>query len=276
METIIMRGKPVADAVKEKIAQKILAASKGGEVVGLAIILVEGDEASAVYTKRLGKLAESLGVLVQIVALHSSVSQAEVVEKVQQLNADNAIKGILPMMPLPKHLDAQEICALIEPKKDMDCLSPLNAGEFYLGTNPWAPCTPRACLAALKYYNIGLEGKKVVVLGRSNVVGKPVALLALQQHATVTICHSRTVELPKILREADIIIAAIGVPNFIKPDMVKAGVVIVDVGINATAEGLVGDVDAAVSAKASAFTPVPGGIGIIANAMVMETLTRNL
>ena len=115
-----------------------------------------------------------------------------------------------------------------------------------------------------------------MVLGRSNVVGKPVALLALQQHATVTICHSRTVELPKILREADIIIAAIGVPNFIKPDMVKAGVVIVDVGINATAEGLVGDVDAAVSAKASAFTPVPGGIGIIANAMVMETLTRNL
>ena len=276
METIIMRGKPVADAVKEKIAQKILAASKGGEVVGLAIILVEGDEASAVYTKRLGKLAESLGVLVQIVALPSSVSQAEVVEKVQQLNADNAIKGILPMMPLPKHLDAQEICALIEPKKDMDCLSPLNAGEFYLGTNPWAPCTPRACLAALKYYNIALQGKKVVVLGRSNVVGKPVALLALQQHATVTICHSRTVELPKILREADIIIAAIGVPNFIKPDMVKAGVVIVDVGINATAEGLVGDVDAAVSAKASAFTPVPGGIGIIANAMVMETLTRNL
>ena len=276
METIIMRGKPVADAVKEKIAQKILAASKGGEVVGLAIILVEGDEASAVYTKRLGKLAESLGVLVQIVALPSSVSQAEVVEKVQQLNADNAIKGILPMMPLPKHLDVQEICALIEPKKDMDCLSPLNAGEFYLGTNPWAPCTPRACLAALKYYNIDLQGKKVVVLGRSNVVGKPVALLALQQHATVTICHSRTVELPKILREADIIIAAIGVPNFIKPDMVKAGVVIVDVGINATAEGLVGDVDAAVSAKASAFTPVPGGIGIIANAMVMETLTRNL
>lgn len=276
METIIMRGKPVADAVKEKIAQKILAASKGGEVVGLAIILVEGDEASAVYTKRLGKLAESLGVLVQIVALPSSVSQAEVVEKVQQLNADNAIKGILPMMPLPKHLDAQEICALIEPKKDMDCLSPLNAGEFYLGTNPWAPCTPRACLAALKYYNIALQGKKVVVLGRSNVVGKPVALLALQQHATVTICHSRTVELPKILREADIIIAAIGVANFIKPDMVKAGVVIVDVGINATAEGLVGDVDAAVSAKASAFTPVPGGIGIIANAMVMETLTRNL
>lgn len=276
METIIMRGKPVADAVKEKIAQKILAASKGGEVVGLAIILVEGDEASAVYTKRLGKLAESLGVLVQIVALPSSVSQAEVVEKVQQLNADNAIKGILPMMPLPKHLDVQEICALIEPKKDMDCLSPLNAGEFYLGTNPWAPCTPRACLAALKYYNIALQGKKVVVLGRSNVVGKPVALLALQQHATVTICHSRTVELPKILREADIIIAAIGVPNFIKPDMVKAGVVIVDVGINATAEGLVGDVDAAVSAKASAFTPVPGGIGIIANAMVMETLTRNL
>ncbi len=276
METIIMRGKPVADAVKEKIAQKILAASKGGEVVGLAIILVEGDEASAVYTKRLGKLAESLGVLVQIVALPSSVSQAEVVEKVKQLNADNAIKGILPMMPLPKHLDVQEICALIEPKKDMDCLSPLNAGEFYLGTNPWAPCTPRACLAALKYYNIALQGKKVVVLGRSNVVGKPVALLALQQHATVTICHSRTVELPKILREADIIIAAIGVPNFIKPDMVKAGVVIVDVGINATAEGLVGDVDAAVSAKASAFTPVPGGIGIIANAMVMETLTRNL
>lgn len=276
METIIMRGKPVAEAVKAKIAQKILAASKRGEIVGLAIVLVEGDEASVVYTKRLEKLAESLGVLVRIVSLPAGVSQAEVMNKIQQLNVDNTIKGILPMMPLPKHLDAQEICALIEPKKDMDCLSPLNAGEFYLGTNPWAPCTPRACLAVLKHYNIALQGKKVVVLGRSNVVGKPVALLALQQHATVTVCHSRTEDLPEVLRNADIVVAAIGVANFVKPDMVKAGVVIVDVGINATAEGLVGDVDAAVSAKASAFTPVPGGIGVVANAMVMETLTRNL
>ncbi|MDD4321037.1 MAG: bifunctional 5,10-methylenetetrahydrofolate dehydrogenase/5,10-methenyltetrahydrofolate cyclohydrolase [Acidaminococcaceae bacterium] len=276
METIIMRGKPVADAVKEKIAQKIALAAKRGEIVGLAIILVEGDEASAVYTKRLGKLAESLGAQVRTVIMPANVSQDKVIKIVTQLNTDINIKGILPMMPLPKHLDAQAICALIAPSKDMDCLSPLNAGEFYLGTNPWGPCTPRACMAALQYYDIALKGKKVVVLGRSNVVGKPVALLLLQQHATVTICHSRTVELPAVLREADIIVAAIGVANFVKPAMVKEGVVIVDVGINASVNGLVGDVDAAVAAKASAFTPVPGGIGIISNAMVMETLTKNL
>lgn len=271
-----MRGKPVADAVKENIVRKITFAAEHGNVVGLAIILVEGDEASAVYTKRLKKLAENLGALVRLVSLPGDVSQDEVREAIVKLNADVAIKGILPMMPMPKHLDAQAICALVAPEKDMDCLNPLNAGEFYLGTNHWAPCTPRACMAALKYYNIPLKGKKVVVLGRSNVVGKPVALLLLQQHATVTICHSRTVDLAAVLREADIIVAAIGVANFVKPDMVKNGVVIVDVGINSSENGIVGDVDVAVCAKASAFTPVPGGIGVISNAMVMETLTRNL
>jgi len=276
MGTVIMFGKPVADAVKEKVMQKIVAAKTHGETVCLAIVLVEGDAASAVYTKRLIKLAESLGAQVRLVALPADVTQVELLKAVSQLNAEAAVKGILPMMPLPKHLDPQELCALIDPNKDMDCLNPLNAGEFYLGTNPWAPCTPRACMAAMDYYNIELKGKNVVVLGRSNVVGKPVALLFLQKHATVTICHSRTVNLSSILQSADIIVAAIGVPNFVKPDMVKEGVVIIDVGINATANGIVGDVEASVAEKASAFTPVPGGIGIISNAMVMETLTRKL
>jgi methylenetetrahydrofolate dehydrogenase (NADP+)/methenyltetrahydrofolate cyclohydrolase len=276
MGTVIMLGKPVAEVVKENVAKKIAAAKMRGEVVCLAIVLIEGDAASAVYTKRLVKLAESLGAQVRLLAMSADVAQVEVLKAVSQLNAEESIKGILPMMPLPEHLDAQEICALIDPNKDMDCLSPLNAGEFYLGTNPWAPCTPRACMAALNYYNIELKGKNAVVLGRSNVVGKPIALLLLQQHATVTICHSRTVDLPSILRTADIIVAAIGVPNFVKQDMVKEGAVIIDVGINSTAKGIVGDVEAAVAAKASAFTPVPGGIGIISNAMVMETLTRNL
>jgi len=276
MEKVIMLGKPVADAVKENVAKKIAAAKMRGEIVGLAIVLVEGDAASAVYTKRLVKLAESLGAQVRLVVMPGNVEQVELLKAVSQLNADADIKGILPMMPLPKHLEAQEICALIDPNKDMDCLSPLNAGEFYLGTNPWAPCTPRACMAALDYYNIDLKGKKAVVLGRSNVVGKPVALLLLQKHATVTICHSRTVNLPLILRDADIIVAAIGVPNFVKADMVKESSVIIDVGINATDEGIVGDVEENANAKASAFTPVPGGIGVISNAMVMETLTRNL
>ena len=166
--------------------------------------------------------------------------------------------------------------ALLAPAKDVDCLNPLNAGELYLGRSRWAPCTPRACMATLSHYGIELKGKHVVVLGRSNVVGKPVALLLLQEHATVTICHSRTQDLPGVLRQADIIVAAVGIPSFVKPDMVKEGVVIVDVGINAVDGKLFGDVDAAVAEKASAFTPVPGGIGVVSNMMVMDMLSRDL
>lgn len=186
------------------------------------------------------------------------------------------LRLILPMMPMPKHIDGDAVGAAITMSKDVDCLNPKSVGEVFLGRSRWAPCTPRACMATLSHYGIELKGKNVVVVGRSNVVGKPVALLLLQEHATVTVCHSRTRDIADVLRGADVIVAAVGVPAFIKPEMVKEGVVIVDVGINAVEGGLVGDVDPAVSAKASAFTPVPGGIGIVSNMMVMDMLSRNL
>lgn len=160
------------------------------------------------------------------------------------------------MMPMPKHIDGDAVGAAITMSKDVDCLNPKSVGEVFLGRSRWAPCTPRACMATLSHYGIELKGKNIVVVGRSNVVGKPVALLLLQEHATVTVCHSRTRDIADVLRGADVIVAAVGVPAFIKPEMVKEGVVIVDVGINAVEGGLVGDVDPAVSAKASAFTPV--------------------
>ena len=276
METLLMSGKPVADAARERIAAKIAAAKANGKQVTLAIVTVGDDPASHVYKSRLIKMTESLGAGVKTVELPAAASQEEVEAVIKELNADEAVTGILPMMPLPKHLNSDAVGALLAPAKDVDCLNPLNAGELYLGRSRWAPCTPRACMATLSHYGIELKGKHVVVLGRSNVVGKPVALLLLQEHATVTICHSRTQDLPGILRQADIIVAAVGIPSFVKPEMVKEGVVIVDVGINAVDGKLLGDVDAAVAAKASAFTPVPGGIGVVSNMMVMDMLSRDL
>lgn len=276
METLLMSGKPVADAARERIAAKIAAAKANGKQVMLAIVTVGDDPASHVYKSRLIKMTETLGAGVKTVELAATASQEEVETVIKELNADEAITGILPMMPLPKHLNSDAVGALLSPAKDVDCLNPLNAGELYLGRSRWAPCTPRACMATLAHYGIELKGKHVVVLGRSNVVGKPVALLLLQEHATVTICHSRTQDLPGILRQADIIVAAVGIPSFVKPDMVKEGAVIVDVGINAVDGKLLGDVDAAVAAKASAFTPVPGGIGVVSNMMVMDMLSRGL
>ena len=276
METLLMSGKPVADAAREGIAAKIAAAKTNGKQVTLAIVTVGDDPASHVYKSRLIKMTESLGAGVKTVELPATASQEEVETVIRELNVDEAVTGILPMMPLPKHLNSDAVGALLAPAKDVDCLNPLNAGELYLGRSRWAPCTPRACMATLSYYGIELKGKHVVVLGRSNVVGKPVALLLLQEHATVTICHSRTQDLPGVLRQADIIVAAVGIPSFVKPDMVKDGVVIVDVGINAVDGKLFGDVDAAVAEKASAFTPVPGGIGVVSNMMVMDMLSRDL
>ena len=235
MDTIIMRGKPVADAYREAISKKITEAKERGLLVTLAIIVVGDDPASHVYKD-----------------------------------------GIMPMMPMPKHINGDNVGAAISPNKDVDCLNPQNIGDVFMGRSRFAACTPRACMATLEHYGIEPEGKRVAVIGRSNVVGKPVSVLLLQKNATPTICHSRTKNLPEILKEADIIVAALGKPCFVKPEMVKEGVVIVDVGINAVDGKLVGDVDPAVEAKASAFTPVPGGIGVVSNMMLMECLTRHL
>ena len=276
MDTMLMRGKPVSDVYREMITEKIVAAKQRGLLVTLAIVVVGDDPASHVYKNRLVKLIEGLGGAAKVIELPGTASEEEVIGVVKKLNRNRYVTGILPMMPMPKHINGDAVGAAVSPNKDVDCLNPQNSGDVFMGRSKCAACTPRACMATLEHYGIELEGKNVVVIGRSNVVGKPVAVLLLQKNATVTVCHSRTKNLPELLKTADVIVAAVGKPCFVKPEMVKEGVVIVDVGINAVGDKLVGDVDPAVAAKASAFTPVPGGIGVVSNMMVMECLTRNL
>ena len=276
METLIMRGKPVADVYREAITEKIAAAKARGLLVTLAIVVVGEDPASHVSKGRLVKLIEGLGGAAKVIELPGTASEEEVIGVVKKLNRNRYVTGILPMMPMPKHINGDAVGAAVSPNKDVDCLNPQNSGDVFMGRSKWAACTPRACMATLEHYGIELDGKNVVVIGRSNVVGKPVAMLLLQKNATVTVCHSHTKNLPELLKTADVIVAAVGKACFVKPDMVKEGVVIVDVGINAVGDKLMGDVDPAVAEKASAFTPVPGGIGVVSNMMVMECLTRNL
>ncbi len=276
MNTIIMKGKPVADALREKIIRKIHEAKRNGRKVTLAVVVVGDDPASRVYKNRLVKLIQELGGAAREVILPADADEEKVISVIKKMNRNRYIAGILPMMPMPKHINSDAVGAVIAASKDVDCLNYSNMGEFFVGKNPYAAATPRACMATLEHYGIELEGKHVVVIGRSTVVGKPVAMLAMQKNATVTICHSKTKNLAELTRQADVIIAAVGKACFIKPDMVKDGVVVVDVGINSVEGKLVGDVDPAVEAKASAFTPVPGGIGVVSNMMVMDALTRHI
>jgi len=269
MDNIVMYGKPVADKVKNTIKEKI-----AGKKLTLGIMLIGDDQPSHIYMERLAKNALALGIAVKKVILPGTITQEAAENALEKLNQDPAITGILPLMPLPKHLNTKAFCDKLAPTKDVDCLCPSNAGEVFLGTSRWASCTPRACMAILKFYGIEIAGKKAVVLGRSNVVGKPLALLLMQQNATVTICHSKTKNLPAIVAGADIIIAAMGKAGFVTPEMVKPGAVIVDVGINVVEGKLRGDVTPEAYAKSSAYTPVPGGVGVVSNSMVLESLAR--
>lgn len=276
MTAMRMAGKPVADKFRAEIAAKVEAAKQQGRQVILAILTVGQDPASFVYRKRLLGMAEKIGAGTRCVELPEEASTEETLAAIQALNEDPAVTGILPMMPMPPQIDSEAVGAALAPAKDMDCLNPMNGGALLLGQGRRAACTPRACLAILEHYGIELDGKNVVVLGRSNVVGKPVALLLLQKNCTVTICHSHTKNLTDILQKADIVVAAIGKAGFVRPEMVRPGVVIVDVGINVTDNGIVGDVAPETEAQASAFTPVPGGVGTVSNIMMMDALTRDL
>lgn len=275
MEVLLMRGKPVADTYRDAISQRVLEAKNNGNKITLVILLVGNDPASCVYKDRLVKLTESLGAEAKVMQLPEETTEQEVIELIRKMNRNRYISGILPMMPMPKHINGDAVGAAITANKDVDCLNTNNVGDLYLGRSKWAPCTARACMAALKHYNIELEGKHAVVIGRSNVIGKPVANLLMQENATVTICHSRTKNIAEIVQQADIVVAAVGKAGFVTPAMVKPGAVVVDVGINAVDGKIVGDVDPAVAEIASAMTPVPGGIGVISNMMVMDCLTSD-
>ena len=272
---LIMEGKPAAAAMRTRLTEKAGKLRDQGGVCGLAVVLVGDDHASIIYAEWLGKLCSNLGIRYHLAALPSDTTQEELLAQISQLNANPQVSGILPMMPLPRHIDPDIIARSIDAAKDVDAMHPLNVGLVAAGKSPWAPCTPRAVMAVLDHYGIELAGKHAVIVGRSNVVGKPLAQLLLGRDATVTVCHSKTPDLGRFLRQADLVVAAVGKPLMIGAAMISPGAVVVDVGINELEGRIVGDVDfAGVEPLAAAITPVPGGIGTVSTVMVLEAVLR--
>ena len=273
----IINGKEVASIIKKMIAQKVEKnyIKLGKPVPTLACVLVGDDPASKVYVANKEKACNLVGFNSVIKTLPADATQEQVAKVITLLNNDSNISGILLQLPLPKHLDENALINLISPQKDVDSLTDLNLGKLFAGKHIVAPCTATGIVDLLDNYNIPIQGKRVVVVGRSLLVGKSVANLLEQRNATVTVCHSKTQDLASVTKQADILIVAIGKPNFVTEDMVKQDAVVIDVGINRLQTGLVGDVDFDdVKDKASYITPVPGGVGPMTIAELMKnTLT---
>ena len=264
-------GKLISAAVKERVKLEVEALKSEGITTGLAVIIVGEDPASKVYVANKKKACEALGIISEEYALPETTTQEELLALIDELNHKKSINGILCQLPLPKHLDEQAVINAILPEKDVDAFHPTNVGKIMLGEYDFVPCTPAGIMEMLQYENIDIEGKTCVVIGRSNIVGKPMGMLLLHKNGTVTICHSRTRDLGAVCKNADILVAAVGRPNFVTADMVKEGAVVIDVGINRVDGKLVGDVDfEAVKDKCSAITPVPGGVGPMTIAMLMQ------
>ena len=271
----LIDGKIISVSVKERVKDEVAILKEQGITTGLAVIIVGEDPASKVYVANKKKACEALGIISEEYALPENTTQQELLALIDELNNKKSINGILCQLPLPKHLDEQAIINAILPEKDVDAFHPQNVGKIMLGDYDFVPCTPAGLMEMLQYENIDISGKTCVVIGRSNIVGKPMGMLLLHKNGTVTICHSRTKDLASVCKEADILVAAVGRPNFVTADMVKEGAVVIDVGINRVDGKLVGDVDfEAVKDKCSAITPVPGGVGPMTIAMLMQnTLT---
>ena len=269
---MILDGKLVSQRIKDEMAQKVAELKAKGVSVGLTVIIVGDDPASRVYVNSKKKACEALGINSQEFALPADTTEAELLELVQKLNEDDSVNGILVQLPLPKHINEETVINTIDPKKDVDAFHPQNVGKIMIGNYDFLPCTPAGVMELIKESGIDVSGKECVVLGRSNIVGKPQAMLLLHQNGTVTICHSRTKNLKEVTKRADILVAAIGKPNFVTADMVKEGAVVIDVGINRLPDKtLCGDVDFnEVSKVAAAITPVPGGVGPMTIAMLMK------
>ena len=275
----IISGKEVSEAVKLRVSDEVKNLKSNGIETCLAVILVGDDPASRVYVNNKKKACEFCGIRSLEYVLPEETKEEELIELVEKLNNDKSVNGILCQLPLPKHLDEKKVLNLIKPEKDVDAFHPENVGHIMIGDFNFLPCTPAGIMEMLRYENIDLDGKNCVVIGRSNIVGKPMAMLMLKENATVTICHSRTKNLKEVVAGADVIVAAVGRPNFVTADMVKDGAVIIDVGINRMDDGkLCGDVDfEACKEKASYITPVPGGVGPMTIATLMQntiTATR--
>ncbi len=273
----IIDGKIISASARASIAERSAAfEAKTGIKPGLAVVIVGSDPASQVYVRNKKKGCEEVGFYSEVHEMPEETTMDELLAKIEELKNNPAIHGILVQLPLPKHLDEKAVIDAIPPEKDVDAFHPVNTGKIMIGDYSFLPCTPAGVMKMLEYEQISVEGKECVVVGRSNIVGKPMAMLLLHANGTVTVCHSRTKNLADVTRRADILVVAIGKANFITADMVKEGAVVIDVGMNRNAEGkLCGDVDFAnVKEKASAITPVPGGVGVMTITMLLEnTLT---
>ena len=274
---ILIDGKATSKAVRDEIRAETEAFYQAtGVRPGLAVVIVGEDPASQIYVRNKHKACEEVCFLSRVYTLPEATTQQELDALVDELNRNPEIHGILVQLPLPKHLDAGEVLLRIDPEKDVDAFHPVNVGKLVTGTDSFLPCTPAGIIVLLKRYGIEISGKRCVVIGRSNIVGKPMALLLLRENGTVTICHSRTKDLASVTREADILVSSVGKAKFVTADMVKEGAVVIDVGMNRDEEGkLCGDADfAAVEPHASAITPVPGGVGPMTITMLLQnTLT---
>ena len=268
----ILDGKSLAAKLKEEIKAEVSLLKSGGTEPKLAVILVGDDPASHVYVRNKKRDCEDVGILSESITLPANTEKCELIDIIQSLNNDASVHGILVQLPLPHGLDGTEITQLIAPEKDVDAFSYYNVGRIMTGDYSFVPCTPAGCMELIKLSSISVEGKNCVVIGRSNIVGKPMAMLLMQANGTVTVCHSRTKNLAEITRGADILVAAIGKAGFVTGDMIKDGAVVIDVGINRGEDGkLCGDCDFdSCAAKASFITPVPGGVGPMTRVMLLK------
>jgi methylenetetrahydrofolate dehydrogenase (NADP+)/methenyltetrahydrofolate cyclohydrolase len=272
MAARILDGKALAAEIRARVKERVAALGRSAIHPGLAVILAGDNPASRVYVRNKVRACEETGVQSFLIELPSSVSEAELLDRVGALNADPRVHGILVQLPLPKHIDAELVLETVAPAKDVDGFHLHNLGALVAGRPGIVPCTPAGVMRLIDHAGVSLAGKHAVVIGRSNIVGKPQALLLLAQHATVTICHSRTADLGAVTRQADVLVAAVGKANMVTAAMVKPGACVIDVGINRLPDGtLAGDVDfAAVREVAGAITPVPGGVGPMTIAMLLE------
>lgn len=271
MTAKVLSGKTMSEELLKQQAEEVEQLKAKGVAPGLAVVLVGEDPASQIYVRNKGLACDKIGIVSRTIRLPGDISEEALIATVEQLNADDAIHGILVQLPLPKGLRENVVLSHILPEKDVDGFHLINAGKLFTGQEGVVPCTPKGILYMLKSTGISLAGKEAVIVGRSNIVGKPAAMLLLNENCTVTMCHSKTADLPGVTRRADILVAAVGRANFITADMVKPGAVVIDVGINRVDGKVVGDVDyEAVSDVASYITPVPGGVGKMTISMLMQ------
>lgn len=281
---IVIDGKKVRDHNLDIMKGEVAELNSKGVYPCLCVIIVGNDPASRVYVNNKKKACETVGIISREYAMPEETTTEELLALIDELNADNEVSGILCQMPVPKHIDSKAVLERIDPSKDVDCFHPYNVGKLVQGDNVMLPCTPAGMVEMLDFMGVEISGKHCVIIGRSDIVGKPMALLMLQRNATVTICHSKTADLAKVASQADILVAAVGRANFVTADMVKEGAIVLDVGINRNEDGkLCGDIDyAECEKKASMITPVPGGVGpmtitmLMRNTITAEKIAKNI